>query len=227
LTPPQLLWRHERASTKIGETPSRDADESCGRQRCSTPHWVGSDTRAIAAVTAAAFAATVVATVAPGAVQRATASAARQPKDPSPDARPRHVAKDRIVVAVVADFVGSTARSSSRAFWSSPVTATRKCCKHRPLSSGTRLPAMPSPGSCARLTVPDERLRDPVGGHYAYWPTGTEGGDGVRKRRTGEWKVSKGDVEGWRFEPDGARPQLTHHHGPRRALLRSRFRPTR
>ena len=72
----------------------------------------------------------------------------------------------------------------------------------------THLPVMPSraPASCAPLTATRRAVAGPSReAHYAYWAY-WHGGKRWQyaNQGPGEWKVSKGDVEGWRFEPDGS-----------------------
>jgi hypothetical protein len=162
---------------------------------------------AIAAVTAAAFAATVVATVAPGAMQRATASAARQSKDPSPRcAVPAHAAKDRIVVAVVADFGGVNGKVIVTCLLVRPGDSDAQTLQAQAALLGYPSPRYGESGLlCAIDGYPTSGCGTQSGGHYAYWAY-WHGGRRWRYASggPGEWKVSKGDVEGWRFEPDGS-----------------------
>ena len=158
---------------------------------------------AIAAVTVA----TLAPTMAPGAAQPAAASAARQSKDASPRcAVPAHTANDRIVVAVVADFGGVNGKVIVTC-----VLAKAGESGAQVLQSQAQLLRYPSPRYaesgllCAIDGYPTSGCGTQSGGHYAYWAY-WHGGKRwhYANRGPGEWKVSKGDVEGWRFEPDGS-----------------------
>ena len=158
---------------------------------------------AIAAVTVA----TLAPTMAPGAAQPAAASAARQSKDASPRcAVPAHTANDRIVVAVVADFGGVNGKVIVTC-----VLAKAGESGAHVLQSQAQLLRYPSPRYaesgllCAIDGYPTSGCGTQSGGHYAYWAY-WHGGKRwhYANRGPGEWKVSKGDVEGWRFEPDGS-----------------------
>jgi len=158
---------------------------------------------AIAAVTVA----TLAPTMAPGAAQPAAASAARQSKDASPRcAVPAHTANDRIVVAVVADFGGVNGKVIVTC-----VLAKAGESGAQVLQSQAQLLRYPSPRYaesgllCAIDGYPTSGCGTQSGGHYAYWAY-WHGGKRwhYANRGPGGWKVSKGDVEGWRFEPDGS-----------------------
>ena len=79
------------------------------------------------------------------------------------------------------------------------------------LQSQAQLLGYPSPRYaesgllCAIDGYPTSGCGTQSGGHYAYWAY-WHGGKRWQYANggPGEWKVSKGDVEGWRFEPDGS-----------------------
>ncbi|MGO9149936.1 MAG: hypothetical protein ACLP1E_14035 [Acidimicrobiales bacterium] len=162
---------------------------------------------AIAVVTAAVTVATLAPTMAPGAAGPAGASAARQSKDASPRcALPAHTANDRIVVPLVADFGGVNGKVIVTC-----VLAKAGESGAQVLQSQAQLLGYPSPRYaesgllCAIDGYPTSGCGTQSGGHYAYWAY-WHGGKRWQYANggPGEWKVSKGDVEGWRFEPDGS-----------------------
>jgi hypothetical protein len=157
----------------------------------------------------AVIAAATSAVMSPSALRPAAASAALHSKNLSPTcAVPKHVAADQIVVPVVADFGGVNGR----------VLVT--CVVVESGDSGTQvlqaqaaLLRYPSPryaesGSgllCAIDGYPTSGCGNQSGAHYAYWAY-WHGGKRWQyaSQGPGEWKVSKSDVEGWRFEPTGS-----------------------
>ena len=167
---------------------------------------VRSATLLAATVVIGAVVATGIATMAPGTVQGAAASAVRQPEDPAPRCTvPAHT-KETVVVAVVADFGGANGK----------VIVTCVAVKAgdndaQALQAQAALLRYPSPRYgesgllCAIDGYPATGCGNQSGGHYAYWSY-WHGGKRWLYASGGpaEWKVSKGDVEGWRFEPDGS-----------------------
>jgi hypothetical protein len=162
---------------------------------------------AIAVATAATIATTVVATMAPGALHPAGASGARHSEDASPGCpAPAHLTKDRIVVVVVADFGGVNGKVIVTC-----VLAKAGESGAQVLQSQAALLRFPSPRYaesgllCAIDGYPTSGCGTRSGGHYAYWAY-WHGGKRWQYANggPGEWQVSKGDVEGWRFEPDGS-----------------------
>ena len=64
------------------------------------------------------------------------------------------------------------------------------------------------------------------GSHYAYWAY-YHGGSSWTYASVGpaSWKVSAGDVEGWRFQPEGSATPADPHPGPLRKRGSSALRP--
>ena len=87
-----------------------------------------------------------------------------------------------------------------------PVLPEPTCSSRRRASSATRRPDTPTQVFFAQSTV--TRLTGcgtESGGHYSYWAYWHGGARWLYANDgPGEWTVSRGDVEGWRFEPDGS-----------------------
>ncbi len=163
----------------------------------------------IALVTTGALAATLVATMAPRAVQLAAASEAQPAQDASPGCTsPAHIAKDQIVIAVVADFGGVNGKILVTCVLVKPGVSGAQVLQAQAALLGYPSPRYAESGSgllCAIDGYPTSGCGTEAGGHYAYWSY-WHGGKRWQYANggPGEWKVSKGDVEGWRFEPDGS-----------------------
>jgi hypothetical protein len=119
---------------------------------------------------------------------------------------PPHLAKGQIVVAVVVDFGGVDAKVLV-----SCVTARTGETGAEVLQAQGRATGYPTPRYdesgllCAIDGYPTSGCGAQSGGHYAYWAY-WHGGKRWRYANDGpgEWTVARGDVEGWRFEPDGS-----------------------
>jgi hypothetical protein len=170
--------------------------------------WVELRTIAAISVTAAIVLGAAEAALGPGS-QAAAASTLRRQQALSPQCTlPAHLTADQIVVPIVVDFGGADAR----------VLVT--CVVTRPGDSGAQVLASqatllryPTPrydesGSgllCAIDGYPKNGCGKQSGRHYAYWSY-WHGGKRWQYASDGpaEWTVSRGDVEGWRFEPYGS-----------------------
>ena len=165
--------------------------------------------RTVAAVAVAALATAVVAIMAPGTVDRAAASAARHSQDPLPTCTvPAHLASGQIVAAVVTDFGGANGKIIVTCVVTRPGDSGAQVLAAQAALLGYPAPRYDQSGSgllCAIDGYPASGCGTQSGSHYAYWAYWHGGkrwqyaSDGP-----GEWKVSKADVEGWRFEPDGS-----------------------
>ncbi len=157
----------------------------------------------------AAVATALVAAMAPGTVDPEAASAARQSPDPSPTCTvPVHLASGQIVVVVVADFGGANGKVLVTCVVANPGDSGAQVLQAQAALLGYPAPGYDESGSgllCAIDGYPTRGCGTQLGDHYAYWAYWHGGkrwqyaSDGP-----GEWKVSTGDVEGWRFEPDGS-----------------------
>jgi hypothetical protein len=120
-------------------------------------------------------------------------------------AAPAHLAKGQIVVAVVVDFGGVQAKVLVTC-----VTTRTGVTGAQVLQAQARLVGYPTPRYadsgllCGIDGYPRTGCGTFSGGHYAYWAY-WHGGTRWLYASDGpaEWTVSKGDVEGWRYEPDG------------------------
>jgi len=145
----------------------------------------------------------------PWAIGRAGAVVTR--RAPGPDPRctlPAKLAKGRIVVAAVVDFGGSNGRIIVSCVVTRPGDTGAQVLQAQAELLGYPTPRYDQSGSgllCAIDGYPKSGCGTQNGSHYAYWAYWHAG-----KRwqyasgGPGEWKVSRGDVEGWRFEPDGS-----------------------
>ena len=162
---------------------------------------------AVAAVAAVATA--VVAAMAPGTIDRAAASTARQSQDPSLTCTvPSHLASGQSVVAVVADFGGANGKIIVTCVVTRPGDSGAQVLAEQAALLGYPAPRYDESGSgllCAIDGYPTSGCGTQLGDHYAYWAY-WHGGKRWQYASggAGEWKVSTGDVEGWRFEPDGS-----------------------
>ena len=119
---------------------------------------------------------------------------------------PPHLAKGQIVVAVVVDFGGVDAKVLV-----SCVTARTGETGAQVLQAQGRVTGYPTPRYdesgllCAIDGYPTSGCGAESSGHYAYWAY-WHGGEHWQYANNGpgEWTVARGDVEGWRFEPDGS-----------------------
>ena len=170
-------------------------------------HLVARAAAIIGALAAVGVAATVGATLGPGAAQRAAASAALASTGSSPVCRlPARVAKDRVVVAVVVDFGGAGGRVVVSCVLVKPGASDAQALQVQAAVLGYSPPRYAESGLlCAIGGYPASGCGTQSGGHYAYWSY-WHGGKRWQYANGGpaEWKVARGDVEGWRFQPDGS-----------------------
>lgn len=119
---------------------------------------------------------------------------------------PAHLSKGEFVVAVVVDFGGPDAKVlvSCVAARSGETGAQVLQAQGAPL--GYPQPRYDESGLlCAIDGYPANGCGAESGGYYAYWAY-WHGGKHWQYANDGPagWTVSKADVEGWRFEPDGS-----------------------
>ena len=158
-------------------------------------------------VMTAATVATLAATTAPGAAQPAVAGKASPAKDRSPRCTiAARVPKGQIVVAVVADFGGRNGRVLVTCVLVKPGVSGAQVLQAQAALLGYPSPRYAESGLlCAIDGYPTSGCGAQSGAHYAYWAY-WHGGKRWQYANggPGEWKVAKGDIEGWRFEPDGS-----------------------
>ena len=155
-------------------------------------------------MTATTFA-TQLAATAPSAAQRVVTAKA------SPDGSPRcttatHVPKGQIVVAVVTDFGGRAGRVLVTCVLVNPGVSGAQVLQAQAVLLGYPSPRYAESGLlCAIDGYPTSGCEAQSGLHYSYWAY-WHGGERWQYANGGPaaWKVAKGDVEGWRFEPDGS-----------------------
>ena len=119
---------------------------------------------------------------------------------------PPRVDRGQLVVPVVVDFGGPDGKVLVTCVTAHAGETDAQVLQTQALSSATRFPATTNLAYFVPSTVirPVDAGASP-GGHYAYWAywhggrTWQYANDGP-----GETTVSKGDVEGWRFEPEGS-----------------------
>jgi hypothetical protein len=161
---------------------------------------------AVVALTVAAVA-TLAVTTTPGAAQPVVAGNASPAKNGSPRCTiAPHVPKGQIVVPVVVDFGGRNGRVLVTC-----ILVKRGVSGAQVLQAQAALLGYPTPRYaesgllCAIDGYPTSGCGTQSGDHYAYWAY-WHGGRRWQYANggPGEWKVARGDVEGWRFEPDGS-----------------------
>jgi hypothetical protein len=158
---------------------------------------------------AATMATTALLTLATGAIRPAAASQARGLAKYSPGCTvPRRLARGQIVVAVVADFGGDHGRVIVSCVLARPGESGAEVLASQAALLGDPEPRYAQSGSgllCAIDGYPAGGCGIQSGTHYAYWAY-WHGGKRWQYASDGpsEWTVVKGDVEGWRFEPDGS-----------------------
>ncbi|MGA3351793.1 MAG: hypothetical protein ABSD85_01240 [Acidimicrobiales bacterium] len=161
---------------------------------------------AVALVSAAFLVATLAATVI-RAGPPAAASTAHAPSQAWQSCvAPRHLSETQIVVPVVVDFGGPAAKVLVTCVVASTGETGAQVLEAQAHLVGYPTPRYATSGLlCAIDGYPRTGCGSELGAHYAYWAYWHAGrrwqyaNDGP-----GEWTVSKGDVEGWRFEPDGS-----------------------
>lgn len=119
---------------------------------------------------------------------------------------PTRIPKGDIIVPVVVDFGGPAGK-----LLVSCVLARAGATGADVLQSQARLIGYPTPRYadsgllCAIDGYPTAGCGTESGGHYSYWAYWHGGARWLYANDgPGEWTVSRGDVEGWRFEPDGS-----------------------
>lgn len=122
---------------------------------------------------------------------------------------PAHLAKGQIVVPIVVDFGGRDAKVLVTCIVTRPGDTGAQVLQAQAPLLGYSVPRYDASGSgllCAIDGYPASECGTESGNHYAYWAYWHGGGKRWQYASDGpgEWTVSKGDVEGWRFEPDGS-----------------------
>jgi hypothetical protein len=118
---------------------------------------------------------------------------------------PAHLAKGDIVVAIVVDFGGTTAKVLVSCIATRPGVTGAQVLEDQSRLVGYPTPRYATSGLlCGIDGYPTTGCGTFSAGHYAYWAY-WHGGSRWLYASDGpaEWTVSKGDVEGWRYEPDG------------------------
>ena len=160
----------------------------------------------LGAFAVAATAATIGTTMAPGTAQRAAASAARPATGSSPSCTAPRVSNGRVVVAIVVDFGGVGGRVIISCVLVKPGASDAQALQVQAAVLGYPTPRYAESGLlCAIDGYPASGCGVQSGGHYAYWSY-WHGGKRWQYASggPGEWKVDRGDVEGWRFQPHGS-----------------------
>lgn len=151
--------------------------------------------------------AATLATTTTGAAQSTAAGKASPAKDGSPTCTiPARVPKAQIVVAVVADFGGTNGRVLVTCVLAEPGVSGAQVLQAQAGLLGYPSPRYAESGLlCAIDGYPTRGCGAQSEAHFAYWAY-WHGGKRWRyaNEGPGEWKVVKGDIEGWRFEPDGS-----------------------
>ena len=122
---------------------------------------------------------------------------------------PAHLAKGHIVVPIVVDFGGRDAKVLVTCIVTKSGDTGAQVLEAQAPLLGYSVPRYDASGSgllCAIDGYPASGCGTESGNHYAYWAYWHGGGKRWQYASDGpgEWTVSKGDVEGWRFEPDGS-----------------------
>ena len=134
-------------------------------------------------------------------------AAARQPMRLQPRcAVPTRLSKGQIVVPVVVDFGGSAAKLLVTCVVTRAGTTGAELLQAQARLVGYPIPRYAESGLlCGIDGYPTSGCGTESGGHYSYWAYWHGGARWLYANDgPGEWTVSKGDVEGWRFEPDGS-----------------------
>jgi hypothetical protein len=156
-----------------------------------------------------AMATTAVTTLATGALRPAGASPVRQSPEHSPGCTlPPRLSRGRIIVAVVTDFGGAHGKVMVSCVVATPGESGAQVLAAQAELLGYPAPRYAQSGSgllCAIDGYPANGCGTRSGSHYAYWAY-WHGGRRWQYASDGpsDWKVAGGDVEGWRFEPDGS-----------------------
>jgi len=119
---------------------------------------------------------------------------------------PSHFAKGHFVVAVVIDFGGRDAKVLVSCIAATSGESGAQVLEAQGPPLGYPEPRYDESGLlCAIDGYPANGCGAESGGHYAYWAY-WHGGKRWQYANNGPagWIVSRGDVEGWRFEPDGS-----------------------
>lgn len=135
------------------------------------------------------------------------AGAGAAPKHSSPTCSlVGHLPRGDVVVAVVVDFGSPGDRVVVSCLAARPGTSGAQILSQQASQVGAPMPRYNTSGLlCAIDGYPKAGCGTEVGGHYAYWAY-WHGGRSWTYAELGpsEWQVTKGDVEGWRFEPHGS-----------------------
>lgn len=119
---------------------------------------------------------------------------------------PPHLPKGDIVVAVVVDFGSPGDRVLVSCIAARPGTTGAEILSAQASQLSAPGPRYNSSGLlCAIDGFPESGCGTQAGSHFAYWAY-WHGGRTWTYAELGpaEWQITKGDVEGWRFEPDGS-----------------------
>ena len=142
-----------------------------------------------------------------GAAQPAPAGKASPAQAGSPTCTiPARVPTGQIVVAVVADFGGTNGRVLVTCVLVEPGVSGAQVLQAQAALLGYPSPRYAESGLlCAIDGYPTRGCGNQSGAHFAYWAY-WHGGKRWQYANggPGEWKVVRGDIEGWRFEPDGS-----------------------
>jgi hypothetical protein len=165
--------------------------------------------RSTAAVTliAAAVLTALLGAVTLGSLGLARADAAQLSQRAGPScSTPSHLAKGHILVVVVVDFGGANAKVVVSCIVAKSGETGAEVLQAQGPPLGYPTPRYDESGLlCAIDGYPANGCGVEAGGHYAYWAY-WHGGQRWQYANGGPagWTVSRGDVEGWRFEPDGS-----------------------
>ena len=119
---------------------------------------------------------------------------------------PAHLASGHIVVPIVVDFGGSTATVLVTCVVTTPGSTGAQVLAAQAQLTGDVPPRYALSGLLSAIDGwPTTGCGQQSGGHYAYWSYFHGGRRWVYSSGgPGSFKVSAGDVEGWRFQPDGS-----------------------
>jgi hypothetical protein len=162
----------------------------------------------VALVAAALFATIIGAAVTAAAVPAAAGARRQSEKSWQRCAVPARLSKGQIVVPVVVDFGGSDGKVLVTCVVTHAGDTGAQVLQAQAPLVGYPVPRYDASGSgllCGIDGYPSTGCGTESGGHYSYWAY-WHGGKSWQYANDGpgEWTVSKGDVEGWRFEPDGS-----------------------
>jgi len=137
----------------------------------------------------------------------APASAQRPGSRPGPTCTaPSHLGAGEIVVPIVVDFGGAGAKVLVACIETRAGDTGAQILQAQASQLGYSVPRYNDSGLlCAIDGYPANGCGAQAGSHYAYWSY-WHGGKSWQYANNGpgEWQVSKGDVEGWRFQANGS-----------------------